>query len=102
MDEDPGRILRGLTSDEAQSAWSEFLQSYAALIYQVVGFFERDTDHAADCFLFVCEHLSNNRYRRLRAFRVDGPAKFTTWLRAVVRNLCLDWHRKEFGRQRIF
>jgi DNA-directed RNA polymerase specialized sigma24 family protein len=83
-------------------AWSEFLENYAGLIYQVAGLFERDTDHAADCFLFVCEQLSANQFRRLRAFRADGPAKFTTWLRAVVRNLCLDWHRKEYGRQRIF
>ena len=25
-----------------------------------------------------------------------------TWLRAVVRNLCIDWHRKKFGRHRQF
>lgn len=102
MKEDPGEILRDLAGERAESAWTEFLETYAGLIYQAVGFFERDNERAADCFLFVCENLSNNRYRRLRAFRADGPAKFTTWLRAVVRNLCLDWHRKEFGRQRIF
>ena len=30
-------------------------------------------------------------------FKPLGPASFSTWLRAVVRNLCLDWHRREFG-----
>jgi RNA polymerase sigma factor (sigma-70 family) len=38
----------------------------------------------------------------LRKFRFGGPATFTTWLRAVVRNLCLDWHRSEVGRYRVF
>jgi len=102
MDDDAGRILRELASDRAPDAWSPSSETYAGLIYQAVGFFERDADHAADCFLYACEQLCNNQFRRLRAFRADGPAKFTTWLRAVVRNLCLDWHRKEFGRQRIF
>jgi len=95
-------ILHRLRSREAQQAWSEFLELYSAVILQVVHLFERDADHAADCFLFVCEQLSRKQFRRLRRFRVGGPASFATWLRAVVRNLCLDWHRKEFGRQRIF
>jgi RNA polymerase sigma factor (sigma-70 family) len=38
----------------------------------------------------------------LLRFKLKGPASFSTWLRAVVRNLCLDWHRQEFGRQRPF
>ena len=39
-------------------------------------------------------------WKGLKGFR--GDAQFTTWLRVVVRNLCLDWHRKEFGRHRVF
>jgi len=96
------RLIRGLGSRNAEHAWSEFLQLHASLIFQVVRLFEQDEDHASDCFLFVCEQLSRRRFRRLRKFRPDGPAKFETWLRAVIRNLCLDWHRKEFGRHRIF
>lgn len=96
------RLLRRLRTGEAQDAWSEFLQQYSPLIFQVVHLFERDLDHRENCFLFVCEQLSRNRFRRLRQFRLHGPASFSTWLRAVVRNLCLDWHRKEFGRQRVF
>ena len=63
--------------------------------------FEKDEDHVADCLLFVCEKLCRNRFRRLRRYQVNGPATFATWLHAVVRNLCLDWHRKEFGRHRV-
>ena len=95
-------IRRGLGSRAPQRAWTEFLRLYSPVILQVVRLFESDADHAADCFLFVCEQLSRQRFRRLRQFRPGGPALFTTWLRAVVRNLCLDWRRQEFGRHRLF
>lgn len=96
------KILDSLVSPDAEPAWSEFLEAYAPLILQVCRFLERDADHATDCFLFVCEHLVANRFARLRRYRPEGPASFPTWLRAVVRNLCLDWRRKQFGRTRAF
>ncbi len=95
-------LLRGLRSRRPQEAWEQFLQEYSGPILQVIHFHERDPDHISDCFVFVCEQLTRNRFRRLCRFRPDGPATFSTWLRAVVRNLCLDWRRKEFGRQRVF
>jgi len=95
------RILEGLGASEPSEAWGEFLESYVPLIIRVVRFFERDEDRVSDCFLFICESLAQGRFRRLRKFRPKGPASFETWLRAVVRNLCLDWHRREFGRQRV-
>ena len=95
-------MLHGLGSRDPQPAWIAFLEVYSALISQVVRWSERDADESADCFLYVCEQLSRNQFRRLRRFHVDGKASFSTWLRAVVRNLCLDWHRRRFGRYRIF
>ena len=68
----------------------------------VIRLFERDEDAVGNCYLFVCERLCRDTFRRLRRFQEDGPASFPTWLRAVVRNLCLDWHRQEFGRHRVF
>ncbi len=102
--EDPpiARILERLASQEFQQAWSDFLEAYSPLILQTVKQFERDPDPVADCFLFVCERLAEKNFRRLRSFRPHGAAQFPTWLRVVVRNLCLDWHRKEFGRYRVF
>jgi RNA polymerase sigma factor (sigma-70 family) len=94
-------ILRQLVSREKEQAWSEFLEAYSPYILQVVHFLERDEDQRADSFLYVCEQLSQNRFQRLRRFRVGGPASFTTWLRVVVRNLCLDRRRKMHGRPRI-
>ena len=96
------QILKQLGSDEQEAGWARFLEEYSPLIFQVVRHFERDDDRALDCFQFVCQQLVKDRFRRLRRFDPDGPASFSTWLRAVVRNLCLDNRRKEFGRLRIF
>jgi DNA-directed RNA polymerase specialized sigma subunit len=95
------RVLRLLHSSQASSVWAEFLQLYSPLILRVVRRFETEEDQVADCFLFVCEQLCRDRFRRLRRFRINGPASFATWLHSVVRNLCLDWYRKEFGRHRV-
>jgi RNA polymerase sigma factor (sigma-70 family) len=97
-----GRILEGLSSREPQEAWDQFLAAYSPIVLQVIQAFEREPDFAGDCFVFVCEQLRREQFRRLRRFRPDGSASFATWLRVVVRNLCLDWHRREFGRLQIF
>ena len=96
------RILQGLASRDPEDAWAEFLKLYSPLVLQVVRLVERDPDHVRDSFLFVCEQLGRDRFRRLRGFRLEGPARFSTWLRVVVQRLCLDWHRREFGRHRVF
>lgn len=95
-------LLDALSCADPQPAWSEFLSRYSGIIYHVIRSFDRDPDRISDCFLFVCEHLAKDRFRRLRKFDVNGRAAFSTWLTAVVRNLCLDWHRKEHGRPRAF
>ena len=95
-------ILRQLEAGETEAAWVRFLEEYATLIYQVARHFEPDGDSSSDCFQFVCEQLVKDDFRRLRKFDPAGPAAFATWLRAVARNLCLDWRRKEFGRLRLF
>lgn len=90
-------VVERLVAGEA-AAWDEFLEAFAPLILQVVRLFEWDEDRVGDCFLFVCEGLCRDSYRRLSRYRASGPASFATWLRAVVRNLCLDWRRARFGR----
>ena len=103
MPEQPDEnILQQLRSSDPHEAWTRFLEEYSGLIFQVVRHLENDLDRASDCFQFVCEKLSEHRFRRLQQFKPRGPASFSTWLRAVVRNLCLDWRRREFGRERPF
>lgn len=89
-------------SRDSEKAWDEFLREYASLLLQIVHLFERDQDRIDDCFIFVCEHLKQNNLKRLRRFDPGGTASFPTWLRAVARNLCLDWRRQRFGRPRIY
>jgi len=94
--------LPALLAEDHEKAWDDFLNGCAPLILQVVHLFERDQDRIEDCFVFVCERLKRNNLRRIRQFDTEGAATFSTWLRAVVRNLCLDWRRHRFGRPRIF
>ena len=94
--------LPALLARAYDRAWDEFLDEYAALVLQIVHLFERDPDRVDDCFVFVCEQLKKNDLRRIRRFDENGSASFPTWLRAVVRNLCLDWRRSRFGRPRSF
>lgn len=95
-------ILAELSSFRAEKAWKTFLDSYSTMIMQVVRQYQDETNQADDCFLFVCEKLSDNGFRRLLRFDTQGKARFRTWLRLVVSNLCMDWHRKQFGRQRPY
>lgn len=93
-----GRILHRLNSVESGSAWAEFIDRYSPLIMKAVRQFEFEQERANDCFLHVCEKLCENGFRRLLQFNTEGLAQFDTWLGAVLFNLCVDWHRKEFGR----
>lgn len=92
------KLLQGLASLDPGPAWVEFLDRYSKVIVSAANQFEYRQDRIDECFLFVCEQLSDNGFRRLLKFNVQGKARFRTWLGAVVFNLCVDWHRREFGR----
>lgn len=95
-------MQQGLRSRRPVAAWTEFLEAYSPVILQAVRYTIWDPDRAGDCFVFVCQRLRDGRYKRLLTFRAHGPTSFATWLRVVVRNLALDWHRKDAGRRRGF
>lgn len=93
-------LLEQLSSGRADSAWSEFLKRYSPQILHVARQYESDHARVMDCFLYACGQLSDNGFRRLLSYRLDGPARFRTWLTAVASNLCIDWRRKQDGRYR--
>lgn len=94
-------VQPALAARGSDDLWRAFLDAHAPLVLQVVHLFERDADEIEDCFLFVCERLRRDDLRRIRKFRDEGTASFATWLRAVVRRLCLDWRRHRDGRFRL-
>ena len=96
------QLFELLEQKQTEQAWPLFLQMYSNRVLQIVWRFAKDEDDRSDCFLFVCEQLNRKNCRRLRKFNPAGPAMFTTWLHAVVFNLCRDWRRTKFPRYRIF
>lgn len=97
-----GAIIERLRSNNAQEAWTDFLAAYSDRIYKVANITAGNPELAADCYLFACEQLSRRRFHRLLQFRIGGPASFETWLSVVVRHLCFDCLRAQFGRKRAF
>ena len=95
-------LQKELRSSNGLAAWETFLGIYSPVLYQTAVAYSDDEDEAADCYLYICEQLSRNGFRRLLKFKPEGSASFTTWLRVVGRNLCYDWHRSHSGRRRPF
>lgn len=96
------QLLQRLATPAAGEAWKLFLRRHTSLIVSVARQYHHDEQRLRDCYLFVCEKLCDDGFRRLRAYSPVGGAQFATWLRAVVGRLCVDWLRSEFGRQRRF
>jgi len=91
-------ILHRLSSSDAGPGWAKFLDCYSGLIMKSAQQFEYQQDRSTECFLFVCEKLNDDGFRRLLKFNTSGRTSFRTWLGTVVFNLCVDWHRHEYGR----
>lgn len=102
LGENIDKILAELSSNRVERAWKAFLNSYSPLIMHMVCQYESDSNRADECFLFVCGKLSDDGFRRLLQFDSGRKARFSTWLKLIVSNLCVDWHRREFGRNRPY
>jgi DNA-directed RNA polymerase specialized sigma24 family protein len=103
---DDGTLIEQLFSGGASvpGAWKEFLDRYSSLFLKVIWQFVRDRDAAMDTYLVVCTRFAANDFAILRKFRLEygsNPPKFSTWLAAVVRNMCIDVHRSQHGRRRF-
>ena len=101
MDKNVDHLLHQLNSGDAGPAWAAFIDAYAGLMMRTVIQFEYEQDRSNECFLYVCEKLYEEQFRRLLTFSTAGRSSFSSWLTTVVFNLCIDWHRKEFGRARL-
>lgn len=91
------RLSRG----DADAAWDDFLAEFRPLLFSVIGSLVSDPETRMDAFVAVCDGLRADDLKRLRAFQPGGPAKFSTWLVSVCRNLVIDWYRATHGRRRL-
>ncbi len=96
------KLLLRLKSTGDSKAWTQFLDSYADTILHVASQYVYDSALRNECYLFICGKLSNNGFRRLLSYQPEGAASFSSWLKVVIANLCIDWQRRQHGRVRPF
>ena len=98
----PAPLSALLTASDSQSredAWAAFLAAYSALIMRVARLLGGGDDAVMDRYAFVLDQLRRDDLKRIRQYAADGRGEFTTWLVLVVRRLCLDEHRRRYGRR---
>ena len=87
--------------ETAKPGWSFFIQHFSGLILQTIREAESDYDQIQDRYLYVCQRLAERDFKRLLSFQRGGSREFAAWLRAVTRNLCIDYLREQRGRRRL-
>jgi RNA polymerase sigma factor (sigma-70 family) len=94
-------VLTLFHCDPAQ-AWEMFIERYADVILGYLRSLGFDYDQTMDRFVYVCEKLCEEDYRRLRMINyVGGAGDLSPWVRKVVARLCIDWARMANGRKRL-
>ncbi len=92
------RLLSAREPGERDRCWAVFLAEFSALMLHTARSLGGERDAIMDRYTFVLDALRADDCRRLRCFLSDGSGKFTTWLVAVARRLCVDEHRRRYGR----
>jgi RNA polymerase sigma factor (sigma-70 family) len=93
-------LLHAPDAVRREAAWEELIARHTRLILAAARRLGGDRDDTMERYAYVLEKLRENDFRRLRAFRQDGRATFSTWLTIATRRLCLDHHRSRYGRAR--
>lgn len=92
-----------LFQHEPERAWDLFIKRYADFIFTQLHHLGFDYDAAMDRFVYVCEKLSEENFRRLRTVQYAGDrGELIPWLRKVIKNSCINWAWSEDGRKRLF
>ena len=94
--------LLELFDEEPLRAWELFIDRYADSIFASVRALGTDYDEVMDRFVYVCEKLVEDDYRRLRSVKYLGErGELTPWLRQVTKNLVINWVVSKEGRRRL-
>ncbi len=91
-------LLHAQDPASRERAWAAFMREYSRLIHLAARKSARAYDDVMDRYTFVLEALQEEDLKRLRAFDPNGRSKFTTWLVVVSSRLCVDFHRRTYGR----
>ena len=83
-----------------EAEWERFVAGYSGLIIHVARKICGDHDRSMDHYAYVLEQLRAEDFRRLRTFVADGRSELSTWLLVVAQRLCMDHHRRVYGRVR--
>lgn len=94
------QLLCAPGSLEREAAWEELIARHTRLLLSVAASFGGGHDAKMERYSFVLEKLREHDFRRLRVFKAQGRARFSTWLTVAARNLCLDQARAQYGRSR--
>ena len=99
----PSRLsaLLGASSPDArEAAWEAFVGEFSKILLHATRHGSSSYDETMDRYAYALDQLRSDDCRRLRAFSANGRAEFPTWLFVVTRRLCVDHHRRQFGRPR--
>lgn len=91
-------FLTAADSGARDAAWERLVGAYSRLLLGVARGLGGGHDQIMDRYAYVLERLRADDFRRIRAFRRGGSARFSTWLVVIVRRLCIDEYRSRFGR----
>lgn len=95
--------LLALFHSEPLRAWEIFIDKHADTIFRTLQHAGFDYDQAMERFVYVCEKLSEQNFRRLRTIQYAGSlGELTPWLRLVVKRLSINWAWSQEGRDRLF
>lgn len=95
--------LLSLFRREPNHAWGLFCEKYSDFIYTVLRRAGFDYDAAMERFVFICEKLREQEFRRLKTIKYAGQeGEIKPWLRQVIKRLCVNWAWSEDGRKRLF
>ena len=83
-----------------EQAWGALVLRYQGLLLHAARALGGDRDAVMDRYAFVLEHLRYDGFRRLRSYDANRRTRFSTWLTVVASRLCLDEHRRRYGRFR--
>ena len=95
--------LLALFENDPETAWDLFIERYSDLMLATLHHLGFDHDGVMDRFVYLCEKLTEHRFRRLRTIRFAGQrGELVPWLRTVVKHLSVSWAWSVDGRRRLF